>query len=173
MTDEEIDQVVEATESLRPGARWTAPFRRFAMWFVTTRPGNWSTGKTPRWQTIVAVLVVAVPGYLLVSSSTGATNAAQRRADLRQVSNQVYVGQVFTYTQAVASYQICLDGVGRSDANRGQWMQLTDIVAALDAGNGKAIALADELGGGPLLSAPPRTVDDCPVPGPAPVPPAP
>lgn len=171
MTDEEIDQVVEAT-SPRPGARWTAPFRRSATWFVTTRPGMWATGKTPRWQTILAILVLAVPGYLLVSSSIGATNDRQRQADLRALSNQIFASDLATYSQAVAGYQICLDGISRSDANRTQWSDLADIVAALDNGNGNAVAFADQIRNGPLLSVPPRTIDDCPNPGPPPSPPA-
>ncbi len=87
------------------------------------------------------------------------------------MAQQIYVAKVVDYTQAVAAYRLCLDGVTRSDQNRAQWDELADIVAALDSGSGRAIALADEIRNGPLLSATPRLASDCPDPGPPPTPP--
>lgn len=171
MTDEEIDQVVEAT-SPRPAKRWTAPFKRFWTWFVETTPGRFLARKTTVANLIIAVLVMA-SGYPLVISSLGAVNARIRHADLGKVSQDIYVAKVVDYSQAVATYQICLDGVTRSDANRQQWSELADIIAALDVGSGKAIAFADEIRTGPLLSSPARTVDSCLNPGAPPVAPAP
>lgn len=158
-------------EDLRRVERLIEPFRKFGRWFVTTRMVIWATGKTARWQTIMAVLVAVGIGFPLVANSIGVTNKHVTQVALQNAQNQLYFTQVIAYSQSVAAYRLCLDGVSRADQNRAQWQELVEIVAALDSGNGHALALADKIQHGPLLSSEPRTEDDCPTPSPLPVPP--
>lgn len=118
----------------------------------------------------IGAAFVAV-GFQLVLLQFNTVNAHTRSSDRNAAAQQIYVAQIVAYGQAIAGYQICLDGVARSDQNRAQWTQLADIIAALDAGNGTAIAFAEQIRTGPLLSTPPRTTADCLNPGPPPQPP--
>ena len=129
------------------------------------------TGKMPRWQVIIAILVAAGVGQYVVGVSIGTINERNRRRDLYDFTVQVYFSNINDHTQAVAAYELCLDGVTRSDQNRAQWEQLANIIAALDRGTGGAVNFAPTMRDGPLLSSVPRTEEDCPTPGPMPTPP--
>jgi hypothetical protein len=163
MTDDQIEQIVDATSPPPQGGRWSAAFDDYRTWYATTKMGKITGLHTTVGSLILAVAVMAA-GYPLVINSIGATNRAVVSRALEQ-SN--YTSQVLVFNQAVAAYQICVDGVGRSDDNRGQWLVLTGILDRLDS----AAQYADELRDGPLLSSPPRSIDDCPPPGDPPTPP--
>jgi hypothetical protein len=93
-------------------------------------------------------------------------NDRQRDADLRVTQQEIYQAAISTYSQDVANFKLCLDSVTRSDANRGQWVALVEVIRGL--GGAEADAFADSLTAGPLLSSEPRKASDCTDPGPPP-----
>lgn len=158
MTDDEIDQVVEATSP--PVRGWTKPFRRFGRWFRSTRAGTILARKTTVANLIAAVLVMA-SGYPLVIASIGAT-------DRRVTNNAIYTTQQLTWKSTADQYSFCLDVVNSQIAGRERWVKLVDFIAALGP---DARTFADNLRT-TLLSDDPPTTDTCKSPGPAPEPPA-
>lgn len=165
MTDDQIEEVIEATTP-PPDERWTAPFKRLATWFVATRMGKWATDKTARWQTIVAIVVVA-SGYPLVIASIGATNENVRAFDQRQTANALYRAQVSAHDTKITAYGFCLDIIAAELKDRERWENLVTFVAGFSP---NAQEFADGLRAS-LLSDDPPTTDSCTKPGAAPIPP--
>jgi len=170
MTDEEIDQVIAATSRTPLVARWAAPFKRFATWFATTRMGHWATQKTARWQTIIAILVVAA-GYPLVIGSIGATDARLRHEASVRVDGQIYVTRLIAYTNAANQYATCIATATAFKADRDRWETLADTFEREfpgSAGTERIVQiLRDTLGPPDELVA-----GDCVQPGPPPDPPS-
>lgn len=132
---------------------------------------NQHLSRTPTMKGLYLGAFFVFIGFQLVLLQFNTVNAHTRLSDRKAAAQQIYVAQIVAYGQAVAGYQICLDGVSRSDQNRSQWMQLAEIVEQLDSGNGRAKAFAEQIRTGPLLSAAPRTPADCINPGEPPPPP--
>lgn len=164
MTEEEIDQVIEAT-SPRPGAQWTAPFRRFATWFVTTRVGIWATEKTARWQTIIAVLVVAGIGFPLVANSIGATN--QRVTD-----QSIYVTASVAYANSVNQYTVCVAAATAFQIDRDRWETLAETFGTTFP-DSEGAQLVSHIITDTIAAPDPLVVSDCVPPGEPPTPPSP
>lgn len=155
-----VEQMVRANTSPR-GGRWKRLSRRFESHLQ----------RTPTMRGVYYGAVFFAVGIALTFVQFQHNAAHDRRVDQRAAAQDVYLAKVIAYSQAVNAYQICLDGVARSDQNRAQWNQLADIIAALDTGSGHAVTFADEIRNGPLLSTPPRVIADCANPGPYPTPP--
>lgn len=168
MTDEEIDQVVAAT---LPGNVLTRRWRGFVTRFARTRMGTWAAGKTPRWQTIIAILVLA-SGYPLVIGSIGATNTHLRESDKHATAQALYVAQLVAYTNAANTYTVCLASASAFAVDRTRWENLAASFEAQypDSVGIKAVTGLIRAALGP---ADPLTATDCPVPGTAPIPPPP
>lgn len=155
-----VEEMVRKGSTVR-GGWWKRHWQRFVR----------HLGRTPTMKGLYIGAVFVLIGFQFVLFQFGTINARNRIADRQFASQQVYVAQILAYGQGVNAYQICLDGVTRSDQNRAQWIQLADIVEALDTGNGKAVTFGHQIRTGPLLSAPPRATEDCINPGPPPPPP--
>lgn len=115
---------------------------------------------TPLWIPLTMGLVFAVASFASWRS-VAEVDRQQRDATAHQIVIDAYASDVRLFDQAVQQRAICLDGVARSDLNRGQWELVAQ--AFRDAGRSDVAELLDS---GPLLSSLPRTVEDC---GPSPV----
>jgi hypothetical protein len=159
----EVDQVEKMVRmhSGRPDKWWKRLYRRCVTHLE----------QTPTMKGLYLGAFFVAIGFQFVLLQLGSINDRNRADDQRATAQQIYTAKVLGWGQAVAAYQICLDGVARSDQNRAQWAELADIISALDTGNGNAAKFADQIRNGPLLSATPRTTGDCVNPGPPPDPP--
>jgi hypothetical protein len=129
--------------------------------------GYWK-GSTSRVNVLIGGVFVFI-GFSMVYVQLHTINERQREADIRSTERAIYQSEIGTYSQDVAAYRLCLDSVGRSDDNRGQWEQLVEIIR--DLGTPGANEFADAMSAGPLLSSAPRVAQDCSDPGPPPTPP--
>lgn len=125
--------------------------------------GYWK-GSTSRVNVLIACVFACV-GWFLLRDQQSTLNEAQRASDQRDTEQAIYQQALSSYTSDLGAYTLCVDSVSRSDANRGQWEQLVEVLRALGP---NAAKFADELAAGPLLSAAPRTLADCIDPGPPP-----
>lgn len=159
----EVDQVEELirTHSGQHERWWKRLWRRFER--------HLERNPTMKGLYVGALFFAIGIGLVFVQSRSNESHA--RLADKHATAQDLYVAQVVIYTQTVNTYQICLDGVARSDDNRASWEDLANLVASLDTGSGNALNIADQIRHNRLLSKPPRTVDDCVKPGAPPNPP--
>lgn len=155
MTDDDLMTTIRASTS-EPW--WKRRWKNFVEYWK---------GSTSRINVLIAC-VFATVGWFLLRDQQSTLNAAQREADQHATEQAMYQAALTNYTQAVGAYTLCVDSVGRSDANRGQWEQLVEVIRALGP---NAADFADQLAAGPLLSSQPRVLDDCTDPGPPPDPP--
>lgn len=167
MNDHEIDQIIQAT-SPPPVPRWIAPFAKRGAWFLTTRMGHWMTGKTARWQTILAVLAVAVIGFPLVINSIGATNSHLREVEQTQTDQQLYTAALLSYANASNTYAVCLASANTFASDRQKWQKLIDGLEASFPGRAGMDTVVQILrdAQGP---SDPLTIADCPPPGDPPI----
>ncbi len=118
----------------------------------------------------VLITIVTAGAVWVLFDGQADTNQRATEQIIYQSQVDAYQIAVDAWNSDVAALTLCLDGVDRSDKNRGQWELLTEILrdpkTALDA-------YAEALEQGPLLASPPRDPADCPQPGDAPIPPTP
>jgi hypothetical protein len=123
----------------------------------------WRKPKTTTWGEIVTVAAfLAIAGWFIIGQVESIKDREIASAAF-EVQQDAYQADLRAYDSSVSAHTLCVDSVGRSDANREQWQLLADIVAALDSGTGRAVALAEEIRTGPVLSVPPRSLEDCPT----------
>lgn len=115
---------------------------------------------------MVAGVFVAL-GFQLVIWQLRTLADHARESDSRASAQALYLTQLTAYSTAVNSYQLCIDGVARSDQNRMQWEQLAGIVNELAGGE----PYAEQIRNGPLLTTDARSIEDCPPAGDPPAPP--
>lgn len=75
-----------------------------------------------------------------------------------------YIAAIINYNDTVNDYQFCVEAVNRSDLNREQHLVIVERLEELGFDEDAQI-----LRNGPLLSAEPRTLDECVVPPPVPL----
>lgn len=148
----------------------TAPRRRFAVWFLRTRLGMWLTATTARWQTIIAILVLA-SGYPLLIASIGSTNEHQRTLDQRVNAQSLYTTQLVAYANASNTYAVCLASAQNFAAEAARWdlfaLKLQEAFASSPDIDQVAKIIRESAPTEPLLAT------DCPPPGDPPSPPTP
>lgn len=140
-----------------------------------------TTTKRVTWgEIIIAAALIGVLGLFLLSAIDTLKSREVERVRF-ETAEATYQSDLRAYDAAVRDRAICIDGVERSNLNREQWEleaakwdRLVATIAALDSGNGRALELAEQIGGGdtirtgPVLSNAARSLDDCPVVPPVP-----
>lgn len=168
MTEEEIEQVVQATT---PRASvWTRLSRKFATWFKTTWFGELMNRHVKVWNLTAAVLVVAGLGFPLVINSIGATNRHVHDVEQQNTEQALYTQSLVAYVNASNTYAVCLASANAFAADRTRWSTLADSFEA-EFGAAPGTQAVVDLIRAALGPADPLTISDCPPPGDPPQPP--
>jgi hypothetical protein len=124
--------------------------------------------KLPVLAFIVGAVIFGLASYTLFAR-LGAIDERERDQAAVQQALDNYRNELRTYDLQVTDRNSCIERAERSDKNYGQHEAIADAVE--DIGGERAIALAQVLRAGPLLSSPPADASACPPVPIAPTPP--
>ncbi len=105
----------------------------------------------------VGATFIAVVGFWALYSMTQSVADARVNDNLRSTEAATYQAAVDGYVTTVIQRSLCVDSVGASLRNRGQWEVAVNVLRDADLEDA-ALRLEE----GPLLSAEPRTTEECP-----------
>lgn len=118
---------------------------------------------------LIFAMIVFLVAVVLTQLQFNNSNDRARDALQAQQDRDRYIAAVINYNNEVNIFNACIEGVSRSDLNRGQHETLVDVIGEFVQDPTIRQAVIDRLQAGPLLSAKPRSISECDKPGIVPI----